>query len=102
MVCASRVIIEQNLCGYVCFLRWATMASMSPGIVYSLAWMSTRNPSSRRVDEVTGPMEARLTFSSCFIRFLVIHCAPADLRDFGSKATKFFTVDELVKVMTSG
>ena len=34
------------------------MALISPGIVYSAASMSTGNPNSRRVDEVTGPMEA--------------------------------------------
>ncbi len=58
-------------------------------MVNSLAAMSTGRPSSRRVAEVTGPMEAMRT--------------PSRLARRGpSSSTKFFTVEELVKVTTCG
>src|SRR5271156_472523 len=42
----------------------SAIALIKPGIVYSLASMSTGRPSSRRVDEVTGPIEANRTSSN--------------------------------------
>jgi len=41
--------------------RFATIAATSPEIVYSLASRSTGNPNSRRVADVTGPMDAVCT-----------------------------------------
>ena len=71
---------------------------MSPGMVYCVALISTCSPSPRRVDEVTGPMEASKTLSSCFVWR---QCARRS-RPFPNSATKFLTVEELVNVMTSG
>ena len=66
-------------------------------MVYSLASMSTGNPNSRSVAEVTGPMDAVCTPRWCAGFFK----AARALRN-PSKLTKFFTVDELVKVMACG
>src|SRR5271170_4541798 len=44
--------------------RAAAIALIRPGIVYFFASMSTGRPSSRSVDDVTGPIEAKLTLSS--------------------------------------
>ena len=57
-------------------------------MVYSFASISAPSPNSARVAEVTGPMEASV------ISFLT------GGEIFPASATKFFTVDELVKVIT--
>src|SRR5208337_183665 len=77
--------------------RSATIAATSPGIVYSLASMSTGSLNSRRVADVTGPMDAVCT----------PRCGPGFFRAARalrspSRATKFRTVEELVKVMAWG
>ena len=75
----------------------SVIALIRPGMVYSLASMSTGRPSSRRVDEVTGPIEAKRRSSDGLdFRGLGRHVF------FPSRATKFLTVDELVNVMTWG
>ena len=79
------------------FLDFA-MALISPGIVYSAASMSTGNPNPRRVDEVTGPMEASRTGLSS----LPMWARPTRPRVFASSATKFLTVEELVNVIIVG
>lgn len=43
---------------YASLVRKSAMALASPGIVYSRATTSTRNPSSRAVSAVTGPIAA--------------------------------------------
>lgn len=58
-------------------------------MVYSLAAMATLNPHSSKVADVTGPMDA--------MRMPLRFGRPRPL-----KATKFLTVEELVKVMTCG
>src|SRR5229473_5301463 len=58
-------------------------------------------PSPRRVDEVTGPMEASLTPSSCFVWLCVVWCGRPRLRPLPSSITKFLAVEELVKVIKS-
>jgi hypothetical protein len=64
------------------------MAAISPGIVYSFASMSTGKPSSRRVAEVTGPMEAKRGRGRPRHTFLP------------NRARKFLAVEELVNVIT--
>ena len=59
-------------------------------MVYSFASISTPRPNSARVDEVTGPIDA----------IVISFRMGREIRP--AKATKFFTVDELVKVITSG
>src|SRR5580700_6014247 len=79
--------------------RADTIALISPGIVYSFASTSTGRPSSRRVDEVMGPIEARRTPSSGLAfrgRGRPRHTF------FPSRDTKFLTVDELVNVIMWG
>src|SRR5579872_2605558 len=68
----------------------STIAVTSPGMVNSFAAMWTGNPSSRRVAEVTGPMDD-------------VRMPSRDL-GFGlpSNSAKFRTVEELVKVTTCG
>src|SRR5580658_1236399 len=75
------------------------MALIRPGIVYSLASMSTERPSSRRVDDVTGPIEAK-RISSNALGFRG-RGRPRHMF-FPRRATKFLTVDELVNVITWG
>src|SRR6185437_3601871 len=70
------------------------MALIRPGIVYSAASMSTGKPTARRVDEVIGPMEANRTRSVS----LPIWTRATRPRLSASSATKFLTVEELVKV----
>ena len=65
----------------------STRASSRPGIVYSLASASTRSPSSRRVSEVTGPMDTSFTPSSRL----------EWARSWPTRSTKFLAVEELVK-----
>src|ERR1035438_8189212 len=74
-----------------------TIAATRPGIVYSLASMSTGNPNSRNVAEVTGPMDAVYTprWRAGFFN------AARALRN-PSNSTKFLTVEELVKVIAWG
>ena len=59
-----------------------------PAIVYSFASMVGLSPTSRRVPDVTGPIDANLT--------------PRNSRLSPTNATKFLTVDELVNVIPSG
>src|ERR1700683_3023818 len=66
-----------------------TMASTKPGIVNSRAEICTCNPSSRKVEDVTGPIEASRTPA----RFVLYE---------PSRATKLRTVEELVNVTTCG
>jgi len=72
----------------------STIAATKPGIVNSLAAMSTGRPDSRRVDEVTGPIDDIKTPSSIERNF--------GFRRTPSNSTKFLTVEELVKVTTCG
>ncbi len=67
--------------------RSCRIACTNPPIVNSRAWTVTGMPSRRAVALVMGPMEATFTPSSA--------AAPAT-------ATKFCTVEELVKVIQSG
>ena|SRR5580692_1798609 len=69
------------------------IALTSPGIVNCVAWMSAGIPNSRRVEEVTGPIEADFIPSRRLAR-----------ENLGApnNATKFRTVEELVKVITFG
>src|SRR5580693_3332796 len=79
--------------------RADTIALISPGIVYSFASRSTGRPSSRSVDEVTGPIETKRTSSSG----LAFRGRGRPRRTFFPvKFAKFLTVEELVKVITSG
>ena len=75
------------------------IAFTRPGIVYSFASMFTGRPSSRRVDDVTGPIDAKRMPS---IRFAFRGRGRPRHVFFPSRATKFLTVDELVNVMTCG
>src|SRR5208337_3203667 len=68
-----------------------------PGIVYSFASMSAGRPNSRRVADVTGPIDAVCTPSYGVDRFSATR-APRK----PSRRTKLRTVEELVKVMTCG
>ena len=67
------------------------MARTKPGIVYSAASTSGGRPSSFSVAEVIGPMAATATPSSSFCESL----RPVSF-------TKFFAVEELVKVIIEG
>ncbi len=75
-----------------------TIAATSPGMVYSLASMSTGKPNSRNVAEVTGPIDAVCT---PWRRAGVSSRRARALRS-PSNSTKFFTVEELVKVIACG
>src|ERR1700734_1976434 len=78
------------------------MAFTNPGMVNSFAAMSTRKPSSRKVAEVIGPMEAHRIASrlATGTPFLASFARNGDLAP--NKATKFRTVEELVNVTTCG
>src|SRR3954463_12800424 len=89
-------VIEETSCGYFeslgNYLRALRVnafrnASTKPRMVYSRACASTRNLHSRRVFDVTGPIEANTIPSS-------------DV--FPASFTKFRAVDELVKVIAWG
>ena len=75
------------------FEKAFSMACTSPGIVYSFALISTGRPCSRKVADVTGPIE------DIRIPLIVAGAVPAFI---SNNWTKFFTVDELVNVTTSG
>ena len=70
-------------------------AATKPGMVNTFALIWTGSPNSRRVAEVTGPIEDMRTPSICGIRCFA--CPRAE-----SKFTKFRTVEELVNVTTCG
>src|SRR3954468_11930268 len=72
-----------------------TIAATRPRMVNSLAATCTGSPNSRRVDEVTGPIDDIRMPLSGEARLFAIFFAPSSL-------TKFLTVEELVKVTTCG
>ena len=67
------------------------MAATSPGILYFRAWTFTRTPNSRKVLEVTGPMEATR-----------IPRSAARTRPVPTSRAKLRAVEELVKVTQWG
>ena len=69
-----------------------TIAAIRPGIVNCFAVRCGCRSNSRNVADVIGPIEANLT--ACSLRLCAVRLP--------SKATKFLTVDELVKVTDSG
>src|SRR6267154_3455625 len=85
---------DEGVRPYMCFAR---IASINPGIVYSAASICTGNPSSRRVADVIGPIEANwIVWGGLAVN------ENGSFPRMPSSATKFLTVEELVKVTMCG